>query len=520
MEPARARIYLVLSVQTAGLLLLFVAQALGGWPLSLCLLLGAALLWAPWFVRGRGGSLVVGESSPELTALTRDLSQGTSQNALSAAGVSYSVQRLVERLESQLVTAEQIVGSAEVMIHTERATSNLARQAMDAAVEARAGSDAGRAELQHAIARMHQLSQRASASREMIEALHQRSDDIQRVTQVIQSIASQTNLLALNAAIEAARAGEHGRGFAVVADEVRGLAARTAEATEEVGQMIEDIQARTQSVVAQIRELASELDEGVEQAEGTGRHLQQIATLAAGVETRITEIAEGAGINRHQLDSLFAAVEQMRSDLHVSDEHTHRLADAAEQLESQAEAISERLAEVGLDDYHQRIYDLAREGAQAIATRFAADIEDGRIQADDLFDRNYQALPGSEPTKYRTRFDQYTDEVLPRIQEDLLQRHEGLVFAIACTPEGYVPTHNRVFSQAPSGNPEVDRLKSRSKRLFNDRTGVRCGSHQQPLLLQTYCRDTGELMHDLSVPIFVGGRQWGGLRLGYRPEEA
>jgi methyl-accepting chemotaxis protein len=62
--------------------------------------------------------------------------------------------------------------------------------------------------------------------------------------------------------------------------------------------------------------------------------------------------------------------------------------------------------------------------------------------------------------------------------------------------------------------------RSRSKRMFNDRTGLRCGSHQQQLLLQTYTRDTGELMHDLSVPIIVQGRHWGGLRLGYRPEQA
>ncbi|MCY1442422.1 hypothetical protein D9M71_587880 [compost metagenome] len=208
----------------------------------------------------------------------------------------------------------------------------------------------------------------------------------------------------------------------------------------------------------------------------------------------------------------------MRGDLRVSDEQTHRLAEAATQLEAQTEEISERLAEVALDDYHQRAYDLAREGAHAIAARFAADIESGRIAADDLFDRDYQALSGTDPQKYATRFDRYTDEVLPRIQEDLLQRHEGLVYAIACTPEGYVPTHNAAFNQPPIGDPRVDRVKSRSKRLFNDRAGLRCGSHQQPLLLQTYCRDTGELMHDLSVPIFVAGRQWGGLRLGYRPE--
>ncbi|MNG28188.1 hypothetical protein D3C84_1134160 [compost metagenome] len=83
-----------------------------------------------------------------------------------------------------------------------------------------------------------------------------------------------------------------------------------------------------------------------------------------------------------------------------------------------------------------------------------------------------------------------------------------------------MPTHNKAFSQAPTGDPEQDMARSRSKRMFNDRTGLRCGSHQQPLLLQTYTRDTGELMHDLSVPIQVRGRHWGGLRLGYRPQAA
>ena len=108
--------------------------------------------------------------------------------------------------------------------------------------------------------------------------------------------------------------------------------------------------------------------------------------------------------------------------------------------------------------------------------------------------------------------------MLPAIQEALLPRHEGLVFAIACTPQGYVPTHNKAFSQALTGDVQVDAVQNRTKRKFEDRTGIRCGSHQQAVLLQTYTRDTGELMHDLSVPIMVKGRHWGGLRLGYKPE--
>ncbi len=506
-------------LQSTALVLGLLGLAYASLPLYLCLPLALLVIWLP---RLKSPKPVIEQSAAidAIGELTRDLSYTTSHNALSAAGVAYSVKQLAARVQSQLSAAKQIVSSAEVMIGTEKVTSQLSREALDAASQAHQRSTEGREVLAQSIIRMHQLSQRANASRELIEALSQRSEEIQRVTLVIQSIASQTNLLALNAAIEAARAGEHGRGFAVVADEVRGLAGRTATATDEVGLMVADIQQRTAQVVEQIRQLSADLHTGVEQVEQAGEQLHSIASLAADVEGQVNEIAQGADTNRAQLDSLFHAVEQMRSDLDISDQQTRQLADAAVQMEGQAETISERLAEVGLDDYHQRVYDLAREGAGRIAEQFEADVQQNRISLDDLFDRSYTLIPKTSPSKYHTRFDGYTDQVLPAIQEALLPRHEGLVFAIACTPQGYVPTHNNAFSQALTGDTQVDAVQNRTKRKFDDRTGIRCGSHQQAVLLQTYTRDTGELMHDLSVPIMVRGRHWGGLRLGYKPEAA
>ncbi|WP_405045866.1 methyl-accepting chemotaxis protein [Pseudomonas canadensis] len=504
-------------LQSTALVLVLLGLALASLPLYLCLPLALLVIWLPR-LKNRTPVIASSDAVDAIGELTRDLSYTTSHNALSAAGVAFSVKQLAARVQSQLGAAKQIVSSAEVMIGTEKITSQLSREALGAASQAHQRSTEGREVLAQSITRMHQLSQRANASRELIEALSLRSEEIQRVTLVIQSIASQTNLLALNAAIEAARAGEHGRGFAVVADEVRGLAGRTATATDEVGVMVADIQQRTAQVVEQIRQLSADLHTGVEQVEHAGEQLQSIASLAADVEGQVNEIAQGTDTNRTQLDSLFHAVEQMRSDLAVSDQQTRQLADAAVQMEGQAETISERLAEVGLDDYHQRIYDLAREGASRIAEQFEADVQQNRISLDDLFDRSYTPIANTSPSKYHTRFDGYTDQVLPSIQEALLPRHEGLVFAIACTPQGYVPTHNKAFSHALTGDAQVDAVQNRTKRKFEDRTGIRCGSHQQAVLLQTYTRDTGELMHDLSVPIMVKGRHWGGLRLGYKPE--
>ncbi|WP_431978465.1 methyl-accepting chemotaxis protein [Pseudomonas phenolilytica] len=404
------------------------------------------------------------------------------------------------------------------MAATGQDSAERARHTLEAAQAVRRSSDAGQTELLQAIARMQQLSAQTQSSRELIDGLSARTEEIRQITDVIQSIASQTNLLALNAAIEAARAGEAGRGFAVVADEVRNLAARTSSATEEVGRMVADIREQSSAVVSHIQQQASELDEAAEQIAGTGQQLTGITELAGGVEAQVAEITSGTASNHERLTALFVALDQLRADALDSEQQTRQLEQAAERLVAQAESASERLAEVQLDDYHQAIYDLARQGAADIAARFEADIDAGRIAVNDLFDRNYQAQPGTDPLKYHTRFDKYADGVLPAIQEPLLARHDAIVYAIATTPEGYVPTHNNAFNHPPVGNPEIDRSRSRSKRLFNDRTGGRCGSHQRNVLLQTYSRDTGELMHDLSVPIMVKGRHWGGLRLGYRPE--
>jgi methyl-accepting chemotaxis protein len=452
------------------------------------------------------------------SSLSQSLSRQTCNNALAAAEVAHAAQHLAGKLHSQLSATEQIDQAATAITHTEHDNAQRTEQTLLAAQSVRQNSSSGQQELRAAIDTMQQLSAQTSTSRELIDGLSSRTEQIEKVTQVIQSIASQTNLLALNAAIEAARAGELGRGFAVVADEVRNLAGRTSSATTEVAQIVSDIRQQSAAVVSHMQQQAEQLTLAAQQVERTGEQLQGIASLAEEVEVQVGQIDTGTRHNHERLADLSVAVGQLRSDVDASEGQTRQLSSAAERLVGQAESISEQLAEVGLDDYHQRIYDLARSAAAQIAAQFETDMQNNQISAGDLFDRHYQPIAGSFPAKYSTRFDRYADQVLPAIQEPLLNQHEGLVFAIACTAEGYVPTHNNAFNQAPTGDRAVDTLRSRSKRLFNDCTGIRCGSHQQPLLLQTYTRDTGELMHDLSVPIMVQGRHWGGLRLGYKPE--
>ncbi|WP_152356568.1 methyl-accepting chemotaxis protein [Pseudomonas aeruginosa] len=344
MQPARSRILFVCLLQSLALVLLLVGARHGWLPLYLALPLGVALLWLPWLLPGnRTAVATVGE--PDIARLARDLSHNTSQNALSAAGVAFSVKRLAEKLQSQLDAAEQIVGSAEVMIHTERATSNLARQAMDAATRARAGSDEGQVLLASTIERMHRLSERMGASREAIEALNQRSEDIQRVTLVIQGIASQTNLLALNAAIEAARAGDAGRGFAVVADEVRNLARRTQDSVEQIRGVIEGLQQGTRDVVDAMHGSHRQAQGSVEQVDEAVAALQRIGeavTVINDMNLQIASAAEEQSSVAEEINRNVAAIRDVTESLSSQAEESAQVSQSLNRLANHQQGLMEQ----------------------------------------------------------------------------------------------------------------------------------------------------------------------------------
>lgn len=108
---------------------------------------------------------------------------------------------------------------------------------------------------------------------------------------------------------------------------------------------------------------------------------------------------------------------------------------------------------------------------------------------------------------------------MPSLQEAILAANKDIIYVIATDKNGYVPTHNNAFAKALTGNYELDLAKNRTKRVFDDRVGKRCGSHAQTFLLQTYKRDTGEVMHDLSVLVRVKGKHWRGVRIGYLADQ-
>ncbi|ARM83363.1 methyl-accepting chemotaxis protein [Marinobacter salarius] len=451
-------------------------------------------------------------------ALVETLSGSADKSAISAAQVSHAADQLKNRLDRQVSETAQMAEYAGQITESVRESAQQATDAATMALQNRQVSVEGRDALTSAINSVRAVHEQSSENLRLIQELNEKSNKIQGVTTTIQGIAEQTNLLALNAAIEAARAGDQGRGFAVVADEVRQLAGRTAQATGEVAETLQEIRSDTSLIVSRIEDLAKSVESGLESVESVGERLDQIRDQSDRVQQQVARIAEIDQNNEQSLQQVSSAIETVRDQITESDTSVASLAQQAATLMELAEEANAAFALNSDESYHRFFYDQARQGADRIGKLFEKAVRDGQLAESALFDKQRTPIPKTDPQKYSSSFDRFTDQQLPTVQEAVKGAHPSMVFAIAAAPDGYVPTHNRDFAHAPTGDPKVDLVKSRSKRLFNDRTGARCGSHTQNMLLQTYRRDTGEVMHDLSVPIYVNGKHWGGFRLGYKPD--
>ncbi|HYD29297.1 MAG TPA: protoglobin domain-containing protein [Azospirillaceae bacterium] len=164
---------------------------------------------------------------------------------------------------------------------------------------------------------------------------------------------------------------------------------------------------------------------------------------------------------------------------------------------------------------------LAKDAARQIGLLFEESLNRRDIGWPDLFDANYEPIPGTDPPKALARFTGLCDRLLPSIQETLLGRSPRIAFCVTVDRNGYLPTHNKKYSAEPrSGDRDWNLAHSRHRRIFDDRTGLAAARNREPVLVQSYHRDMGMgqimTMKDISAPIMVNGHHWGAFRIGCR----
>jgi methyl-accepting chemotaxis protein len=186
-----------------------------------------------------------------------------------------------------------------------------------------------------------------------------------------------------------------------------------------------------------------------------------------------------------------------------------------------SEKIIQVTASAGIETPDHKWILKVQDTARAISDTFEKAVTSGRLSMSDLFDRSYREIPGTDPKQMTTRYINAADQLLPQIQEPVAASDPAIVFCAAVDENGFLPVHNLKFSQPQRrGETEWNMANSRNRRIFNDRTGLAAGRNTEPFLVQTYRRDMGGgtfvMMKDISAPVFVQGRHWGGVRLAVK----
>ena len=255
------------------------------------------------------------------------VSSATSHVSSSSEELSANARQSTKGIEDQRARTDAIASAMEELSATITAVSTSLNEVADISKNAMKTAEHGGEVVSGAIQEMTNVDTSVKKSAAAIESLGESSKQIGEVISVINDIADQTNLLALNAAIEAARAGEHGRGFAVVADEVRKLAERTTRATKEIGTTIEDIQQKTGEAVTSMNVGTQEVSKGLEQIDEAGGALQNILNMVKKLDDRVNEVA-------------VAGEQQASTTAEISD-NTTSVSDVAKEMSNGAEQITQ-----------------------------------------------------------------------------------------------------------------------------------------------------------------------------------
>jgi methyl-accepting chemotaxis protein len=377
----------------------------------------------------------------------------------------------------------------------------------------------GTAQIQSSLAQISALLDLVATLATHVTGFAAAMEQVRRCSKDIEQIAETTNILALNATIEAMRAGDAGRTFAVVANEVKGLAGETRKATNEIAAVIGTLGAEAATVIERIETGANASNQAKASVASIEQTMSGVSELVGEVDTQNFTIAQATGMmtgNVHRVQEVIESFDRAASDNEAQLEVAHS---RIEDLELTASEMFDRIVHAGLSPNDSAMVELAQRHAREVERLAEEAIAKGELTEAQVFDQAYRLVEGSNPQRFTTGFTDWAHTHW-RLKLDAVAASDPRIMAAACTDQqGWLPTHLTRHSQKPTGDITHDTQYCRNGRIMFYAIDQRAKKSTAPFMMAVY-RQEGDgknyrVVRNVYVPIYINGRRWGDFEVAY-----
>lgn len=441
--------------------------------------------------------------------------------SMECSDVAGYVQGVASRINEHLGMLDQLEEVTTRLLADQARVSDSTDEARLLSEQAKAKLDAGRAAIEDTIAGFKGLTELVVDLGERMAGFATAMAQVQTVSSTIETIARKTNMLALNATIEAARAGDAGRSFAVVAAEVKKLAHDTRSATSQIASTIGELTREATAVTTDIKtgvERSRAAQSGFGQIGDTVREVSEIVAM---VDRQTEGIAHSTSLIQTSVDRVKAGLTDFAGDARENGSELLSAEKRLAHLEHLSNTMLDTLANSGAEIDDTPFIAMAQEVARQIQAEVEGAIDRGECTLEDVFDRDYQEIKGSNPVQYDTRFCVHADKYVRPILDQTKESDGRIIGSAIGDMNGYLPTHLTVRSHPQGKDPVWNDEHCRNKRILIDDTTRNALLSEKPATLATYRMELGDKfipVKNVFVPLWIKGRRWGNFELAYRDD--
>ena len=441
--------------------------------------------------------------------------------SMECSDVAGYVKGVSDRIGEHMKMLDQLEDVTTRLLGDQARVSDSTDEARLLSEQAKAKLEAGREAIDGTIEGFKSLTDLIVQLGERMAGFAAAMSQVQTVSSTIEAIARKTNMLALNATIEAARAGDAGRSFAVVAAEVKKLAHDTRAATSQIGSTIGELTREAGAVTAEIR-TGVERSRAAQSGFGTiSETVREVSEIVGMVDRQTEGIAHSTSMIQSSVDRVKAGLTDFAADARDNGKELLTAEKRLAHLELLSNTMLDTLANSGAEIDDTPFILKAQETCRQIEAAVEQAIDRGELEIDEVFDRDYKIVEGTNPVQYDVRFNDAADRLIRPILDRSESSDSRVIGCAIGDVNGYLPTHLSKRSHPQGADPVWNDEHCRNKRILIDETTRMALESEQPATLATYRMELGDKyipVKNVFVPLWIKGRRWGNFELAYRDD--